>query len=154
MKYFCFILVFSSLVLNGLSCKQAKEEAIPKIEETSAKKVEKQPQEELVNRMRVEDKNAKLTLITVSDTSLGINLENKIPIRGVQFTIKGTKITDVKTTGRTKGFLPKFNEETGMVMLINMSVGQIEVGNGSIAEVVCDKTDSASLSEIKLAKNL
>jgi hypothetical protein len=154
MKYFYFILAFLSLFLNCLSCKQVKEEPIPRIPKNIVENVEEQPQGEAVNRMRVADKDAKLTLATISETVIGINLENKIPIRGVQFTIKGTKITDVRTTTRTKGYLSKFNEASGMVMLVDLSGGQIEVGKGSIAEVVCDKSDSAILSDVKLAKKL
>ena len=82
---------------------------------------------------------------------IGLELENTVPIRGVQCVLKGAKISEIRTTERTKGYLTKFNEATGILILVDMSGKKIPPGTGPIAEVVCDNPSSASLSDIKLA---
>ena len=96
--------------------------------------------------------DATLKIVEVSGNILGIDLTNDVPVRGVQFTLEGPKITDVRTTSRTEGFSPSFNEENGRVILVSLSGGEIATGKGLIAEILCDNGGSASLSEIKIVK--
>jgi len=96
--------------------------------------------------------DAILKLVEVSGNILGIDLTNAVPVKGVQFTLEGPKITEVRTTSRTEGFSPSFNEENGRVILVSLSGGEITTGKGLIAEILCDNGGSASLSEIKIAK--
>jgi hypothetical protein len=71
----------------------------------------------------------------------------------VQFTLSGVKITEVRTTERTKGFLAKFNEKSGKVLMVSVSGSNISPGKGSIAEVICDKPKGASISDVTLIKS-
>ena len=97
------------------------------------------------------EKKAALNIKAGSGDTLGVELVNSVPVRGTQFTISGVKITEVRTTKRTAGFLAKFNEKNGIVILISTSDDKIAPGNGSIAEVICDKPGSAQLSGVKIA---
>lgn len=96
--------------------------------------------------------DAILKLVEVSGNILGIDLTNNVPVRGVQFTLEGVKITEIRTTSRTEGFLASFNEDNGKVILASLSGGEIPTGKGLIAEILCDNGGSASLSEIKIVK--
>ena len=96
--------------------------------------------------------DAILKLVEVSGNILGIDLTNDVPVQGVQFTLEGPKITEVRTTSRTEGFSPSFNEENGRVILISLSGSKITTGKGLIAEILCDDGGSASLSEIKIVE--
>jgi hypothetical protein len=97
--------------------------------------------------------DAILTLLEVSENTLGIDLTNDIPVRGVQFTLEGPEIIDVLTTSRTEEFSPSFNEENGTVILISLSGDEIAAGKGLIAEIIYDDGGgSASLSEIKIVE--
>ena len=102
--------------------------------------------------MAVESGDATIKIVEGSGNVLGIELTNKVPIRGVQFIIEGVQASEVHTTSRTKGFLADFNKESGKVVILSISGDKISSGTGTIAEVVCAKKDSASLSDIKLIK--
>ena len=161
MKHFCIILLFLCILPSSPGCRQAQEEpgAIPeknpvqeqvrkkplKIPETTA---ETKPQ----NPMKLDSEDAKLKIVAGAENVLGVELENKVPIRGVQFTLMGAKITEISTTERTKGYFAKFNEATGKVILVSMSGDKIEPGTGPIAEIVCNKGADASLSEITIVR--
>ena len=96
---------------------------------------------------------ATLTLLEVSGDTLGIDLKNDVPVRGVQFTLEGPEIIDVLTTSRTEEFSPSFNEENGTVILVSLSGDKIAAGKGLIAEILYDDGGgSASLSEIKIVE--
>ena len=125
MKRFYFMLLLLCLFFSVLSCQNPPEE----------------PSED-----------ATLTIVEVSGNILGIDLTNDVPVKGVQFTLEGPKITEVRTTSRTEGFAPSFNEENGRVILLSLSGGEITMGKGLIAEILCDNGGSASLSEIMIAK--
>ncbi len=147
------IMVFS---LVGQSCKKSQEGPAPKGEEKVAEKATEPPKEPpvatFVNRMKVDSKDASLKLVAGDENIHSLNLENSIPIRGVQFVLEGVTIKNVNITGRTKGFLANFNAESGAVIIVDTSGGKIEPGKGSIAEIVCVEGGSPTLSEIKLAK--
>ena len=82
--------------------------------------------------------------------SVKVELINEAPVRAVQFDLTGVKITQVRTTDRTKGFLAKFNEQNGKVILLSTAGEEISPGKGAVLEVVCDKPDAASLSGVKI----
>jgi hypothetical protein len=98
-----------------------------------------------------ESENTTLKIVTGLKSAIGIDLTNSIPVRGVQFTLEGTKVAEVRTTPRTPGFLAKFNEASGKVILISTAGNKIAPGTGLIAEIVCDKENSASLTGIIIA---
>ena len=152
MRQLWILVLIMAFSLTGQSCKQAQEEPVAKVEEKVVEKAKEQPKGKYVNRMKVDSKDAQLKLVAGSENVHSIALDNSIPIRGVQFAIEDAQITNVRTTERTKGYLANFNAETGAVILVHTSGGKIEAGQGSIAEIVCEKGGSPSLSEIKLAK--
>jgi hypothetical protein len=121
--------------------------------EKGEKKVEKKVTQKKVQDSRmVESNDAILKIVGSSENIFGIDLTNKIPIRGVQFTIQEAKITAVRTTPRTTGFLAEFNKETGIVIMVSTTGNTIAPGSGLIAEIGCDKGVAAVLSDIKIAK--
>jgi hypothetical protein len=99
-----------------------------------------------------EDK-VSLTIGASSGNMFSIDLTNGVPVRGLQFTIEGVKITEIQTTARAAGFITKFNEKNGAVILVSSSGDSIAPGKGPVAEVVCDKPGSATLSGVKIAGN-
>ena len=91
-----------------------------------------------------------LAVVAVSKDLATVELQNEISIIGIQFALTGVKITEVRTTDRTKGFLAKFNEQNGKVILLSTTGDQIAPGKGAVAEIVCDKPGSAVLSGVKI----
>ena len=79
-----------------------------------------------------------------------IKLINEAPVRAIQFDLTGVKITQVRTTERTKGFLTKFNDQNGTVILLSTAGDEIAPGKGAVLEVICDKPDAATLSGVKI----
>jgi hypothetical protein len=79
-----------------------------------------------------------------------VALQNDVPIRGVQFTVEGALMTEVRTTQRTGGFIVKFNEKNGKVLIVSASGDDIAPGKGPIADIVCDKPDKAKLLNVKV----
>ena len=144
MKKLCLISLILCLFLGGPSCKKTNEGQ----KTTGKAKVEKKAQ----GPMTVESKDATLKIVEGSGNTVGIDLTNTIPVRGVQFTIEGAKITEVRPTSRIKGFLAEFNKESGIVIIVSMSGDTIAPSTGLIAEVIYNKGGSASLSGIKIAK--
>lgn len=144
MQKLCLISLILCLFLGSPSCKKSQEEPRTKVE----RKMEKKAQD----TMEVDSKDATLKIVAGSGNVLGIDLTNNVPIRGVQFTIEGVKMIDVRTTSRTAGFLAEFNKEAGIVIMISTSGGKIAPGTGLIAEIISDKGGSANLSGIKIGK--
>ncbi len=144
MQKLCLISLILCLFLGSPSCKKSQEEPRTKVE----RKMEKKAQD----TMEVDSKDATLKIVAGSGNVLGIDLTNNVPIRGVQFTIEGVKMTDVRTTSRTAGFLAEFNKEAGIVIMLSTSGGKIAPGTGLIAEIISDKGGSANLSGIKIGK--
>ena len=94
---------------------------------------------------------AVLRVSASSGKSVSVELANTVPVRALQFTVTGVKMSEVRTTSRTPGFLAKFNEENGAVIVLSISADLSAPGKGSIAEIICDKPSAAQLSEIKIA---
>jgi hypothetical protein len=95
--------------------------------------------------------DAILNLVEVRENMFGIDLKNTVSVRGMQFTLEGVTITEVRTTNRSEGFFASFNKENGKVIMASLSGDELPPGKGLIAEVVCDKSGAARLSEIKIA---
>lgn len=93
-----------------------------------------------------------LTIAPGPENSLQVELSNDTEVRGVQFTLSGVKITEVRPTGRTKGFLAKFNEKTGVVLMASISGNNIPAGKGSIAVIICDNPKGAALSGVTVVE--
>ena len=100
----------------------------------------------------VENKNAFLKIVDLSDKLLGIELTNTVPVRGIQFTLEGVKISEVRTTAHTKGFLADFNSESGAVIIISIAGDIIKVGKHQIVEVVYEMAEMANISKITIVK--
>ena len=79
-----------------------------------------------------------------------LELRSDIPVRALQFSVSGAKITEVRTTGRAKGFFSKFNEKNGMVIILSTAGEEIAPGKGEVAEIVCDKPATAKLADVKI----
>lgn len=104
------------------------------------------------NLLKVDEKDALLKSKVLSATALSLDLTSSVPIRGIQCTIEGTRITEIKTTARSAKLLANFNENTGIVILVSMSGEKIAPGAGSIAEVACDQAANALLTNVKITK--
>jgi hypothetical protein len=161
MKQHGVIVILLSIFIFGPGCKQAQQEQgspqekSPVQEQVQKKSVpvpEKEAGSMSQNPMKLDSKDASLKIVVGEGNVIGLELENTVPIRGAQCTLKGAKISEIRTTERTKGYLTKFNEATGILILVDMSGKKIPPGTGPIAEVVCDNPGSASLSDIKLAR--
>ena len=146
MKKLCLITIILCLFLGGPGCKKAQEETAT----TTVKKVEKKTKEKIQMPAKVESEEAKIKIVDKSDNVIGIDLANTVPVRIVQFDITGVKITEVRTTSRTEGFYAKHNVANGKIVMLSPSDKTIAPGSGLIAEIVCDKGGSASLSGIKI----
>lgn len=112
------------------------------------KQMEKAPVE------KTQAKKATLKVGSVSGNTAFIELTNTVPVRGMQFTVNGVKLTEVRITTRTAGFLAKFNEENGIVIIVSLTKEEMPAGKGPIAEIVCQKAppsgSAISLSAVKI----
>ena len=99
------------------------------------------------------EKKATITLKPGEKNTFGIDLANSVHVRGVQFTVTGLKMTEVRTASRTAGFLAKFNEETGIVILVSTAADEIAPGKGPVLKILGEKVPDAevSLSKIMIA---
>ena len=132
MKNLHFIPLLACLLCTVLSCTVLHEE--------------QQGQEPVEPRQ-----DAILNLVEVTENMFGIDLKNTVSIRGVQFTVEGVTISEVRTTNRSEGFFASFNKENGKVIMASLSGDELPPGKGLIAEVVCGKSGAARLAEIKIA---
>lgn len=121
-------------------------------QEEPAISVEKNIEKKGKDIKALSDKDAVLTIVERSSTGFAVNLTNKIPVVGVQFTVSRVNIVDVQTTARTSGFATTFNDETGKVIMIAPSGKTIDSGLGVIAHIACQGVQEASLSEIKISR--
>ena len=144
MEKFYLILLILCLFLSGPGCKKSQDAA----KTEAGKKVEKASQAPAIEK----DEESTLKIVASSDNVVGVDLTNKVPVKGVQFTIEGVKVNEVRTTSRTEGFLAEFNEINGKVILLSLSGNMIEQGTGPILEIICDKGDSARLSGVTIVK--
>ena len=107
----------------------------------------KAPKEMAVAEKKAEpEKKATLTLKPDEKNTFGIDLKNSIPVRGIQFTVNGLKMTEVRTASRTAGFLAKFNEETGIVILVSTAADEIAPGKGAVLKILGEKMPNAEVS--------
>lgn len=137
-----YVLITMTVLLlsAGVPLVSQAEKAAVKSQKEKAAPVKSQP-----------EKKATLNIKAGSGNTLSVDLTNSVPVRGLQFIISGVKMTEVRTTKRAAGFLAKFNEKNGAVVLISTAEERIAPGKGPIAEVICDKPGSAGLSGIKIA---
>ena len=133
-----------AISLGGTSCVKTDEGAVTKKDEAPEKAPAAQAYEM--------DKESTIVISAVSDTSVTVSLDNSVPVRGVQFTLQGAKISGVRTTPRTGDFMAKFNEENGRIILISLSRAVIAPGTDPILEIDCEQAGSATISGVKVAK--
>jgi len=141
------------LLIMGLPWISLAEEKSLKSEKgESLKPAEKSIKEKTPSVESKTEKKVELTVKALKDNIVGINLANNVPVRGVQFTIKGVKMTEILTTSRTKGFLAKFNQETGKVIILSTTRDEIALGKGLIVKIIGDKDKATpvSLSEVMI----
>jgi len=92
-----------------------------------------------------------LKLVKGPDKNIAlVELQNPVPVAGVQFKIEGARMTEVRTTKRTAGFICKFNDANGMVLMVSATGDEIAPGSGSICDIVCDNPDAAKLVNPKV----
>ena len=96
--------------------------------------------------------NISLQLVAIEEDMAGIDLTNTVPVRGVQFTIEGVEIADVRTTSRSENFMANYNEENGRVIILSLGGDEIAPGEGFIVEILYDGDGVARLSEIVIAE--
>jgi len=149
------VLVVFSLVLGAWSVVQAGEAPAKAPKEKAApEKAEPALKEKAVPEKKAEpEKKATLTLKPDEKNTFGVELKNSIPVRGIQFTVSGLKMTEVRTASRTAGLLAKFNEETGIVILVSTAADEIAPGKGPVLKILGEKVEDAevSLSKIMIA---
>ena len=151
-----FVLVVVSLSLAVPPAEGAEKSpatAAP-IEKAAPQAAVKSPVEKAVPQEReAPEKKATLTLKPGEKNTFEIDLQNSVPVRGIQFTVIGLKMTEVRTTSRTAGFLAKFNEETGIVILVSTAADEIAPGTGPVLEILGEKVPDTevSLSKIMIA---
>ena len=93
-----------------------------------------------------------LKVVAGSKGFASVELKNEVPVRAIQFDLTGVKISQVRTTDRSKGFLTKFNEQNGKVILLSTAGDKINPGKGAVLEVACDKPGAAVLSEVRIVE--
>jgi hypothetical protein len=152
MKNLCVILLILCFSLGGTNCKKSQEEQTPTVEKRVEKKTGEVVKKKSKRIKAVKSGEATIKIVDGTGNVFGIELTNKVPVRGVQFTVEGVQMNEVRTTSRTTGFLSDFNKESGKVVMLSTSEDKISSGTGLIAEVVCDKKGKASLSGIKIVK--
>lgn len=114
----------------------------------------KAPADQAVSEQQSQpERKATLAIKPGEKNSYGIDLENSVPVRGIQFTVVGLKMTEVRTSSRTPGFLAKFNEETGIVILVSTVADEIAPGKGPVLTLMGEKVPDAevSLSKVMIA---
>ncbi len=94
---------------------------------------------------KIQKEEADLTIGTVSGTKVAIDLVNNVPVRGIQFTVKGANMIELRTTTRAIGFLAKFNEVNGVVILASTTDDAVAPGKGAVAEIICKKAPGSEL---------
>jgi delta 1-pyrroline-5-carboxylate dehydrogenase len=152
MKVLFLVTITVFLFLGVSSCNRVEEQSTTKAVEESGGNADKTVRKKQILIEAAGSKDATLKIVPGSETTLGLELTNSVPIRGVQFTLTGADMNEIRTTSRSKDFLADFNKEAGKVVILSASGNKIAPGSGLIAELVCDKIDSASLSEIKIVK--
>ena len=148
------VLVVFPLVLGVWPVVQAGEAPVKApTEKAVPEKAEPAPTDKAVPEKVEPEKKATLTLKPDEKNTFGIELKNSIPVRGIQFTVSGLKMTEVRTASRTAGFLAKFNEETGIVILVSTAADEIAPGKGPVLKILGEKVPDAevSLSKIMIA---
>jgi len=137
-----------------------KDPAVKQEAERALKNIGEKLKEERVESGEEDDKtpspdakeDASLTLSGGTESSVSLELNNDVPVRGIQFTLEGAKPSDIRTTSRAEGFVAQFNEKNGKVVLVSISGGKISPGSGPICEVGCDSPGAAKLSKIRISK--
>ena len=117
----------------------------PKKEEKIAAEPQNKQKEKAAVQKSQPGKVATLTVKKGKGNIVRIDLVNSVPVRGVQFTITGIAMTEVKTTSRTTGFLAKFNEKAGIVIIVSTTGDEIAPGSGAIVEIVGERTPEAEI---------
>ena len=139
-------------VVAGLPVIAKAEKATTKPQKEKSPVETKQTEKAPVKKTQA--KKATLEVGTVSGNTAFIELTNTVPVRGVQFTVNGVKLTEVRTTTRSAGFLAKFNEENGIVVMVSLTKEEMPAGKGPIAELVYQKAppsgSAISLSAVKI----
>ena len=82
MRQLCILILIIAFSLTVQSCKRAQEEPVAKVEEKAVEKSKEQPKLKYEKRMKVDSKDAQLTLVAGSENVHTIALENSIPLRG------------------------------------------------------------------------
>ena len=95
-----------------------------------------------------------LSIRGCNTNELCIDLQNDVPVRGVQFTLEYCSPESAETTYRTEGFFAKVNNKNGTVICVSLSGAKIKPGVGAILRIIFDEGQSQSclLSQIKISE--
>ena len=115
MRVLCLATIVVFLFIGISGCNPVQDQSKTKPAEESGEKADKavKKKQTLVEAAGSED--ATLKIVPVSETTLGLELTNSVPIRGVQFTLKDADISEIRATVRSKDFLTDFNKESGNI---------------------------------------
>jgi hypothetical protein len=152
MRVLCLATIVVFLFIGVSGCNPAQDKSKTTPVEESGEQADTAVRKKQTRVEAAGNEDATLKIVPGSETTLGLELTNSVPIRGLQFTLNGADISEIRTTARSKDFLVDFNKEAGKVVILSASGDKIAAGSGLIAELVCNTIDSASLSEIKLVK--
>ena len=110
MRVLCLATVVISLFLGISGCNPVQDQSQTKPVEESGEHLEKTVRKKQLLIEAAGNEDATLKIVRESETALGIELTNSVPIRGVQFTLKGADMSEIRTTARSKDFLADFKE--------------------------------------------
>ena len=86
--------------------------------------------------------------------SVAIEMENDVPILGVEFVLNNIAAKDLETTSRTEGFVAAFNDIGGQrvkVVLVSLKKDAISTGSGPILEFVGTASGNLEITNVNIA---
>ena len=90
-----------------------------------------------------------------SENSVAIEMENNVPILGVEFVLNNIiAAKSLETTSRTEGFLAVFNDLGGQrvkVVLVSLKKDAISAGSGPILEFVGIASGDLEMTDVNIA---
>ena len=142
----------SLAVHPAFGAEKAPATAVPveKAEKAAPEAAVTPPVEKAVPTKPASEKKATIAINPLEKNTFGVDLENSIPVRGIQFTVNGMKMTEVRTASRTEGFMAKFNEDTGIVIVVSTAAEEIPPGKGPVLKILGEKLPDAEVSLSKI----
>ncbi len=89
-----------------------------------------------------------------SGNSVAIEMENDVPVLGVEFVLNNMVAKSLETTSRTEGFLAVFNDLGGQsvkVVLVSLKKDAISAGSGPILEFDGTASGDLEMTDVNIA---